>query len=80
MKSVVVAFALVTAATAAIAQSSQHQNAQTTGQQGQEGAAKADQKGERLICRRVGAAATGSQLGHRQCLTAAQWRALNQRR
>lgn len=32
---------------------------------------------ERLICRRLNPAATGSQLGHRRCLTAAQWRALN---
>ena len=35
---------------------------------------------ERLICRRLSPAATGSQLGHRRCLTAAQWRAINRAR
>lgn len=35
---------------------------------------------ERLICRRLSPAATGSQLGERRCLTAAQWRALNRAR
>ncbi len=80
MKSIFVAFALVTAATAAIAQSNQHHDAQPTARQGQEGATKADGKSERLISRRVGAATTGSALGQRQCMTAAQWRAWNQRR
>ena len=49
---------------------SQHE---TNQQQGQE-------KGERLICRRLSPAATGSAMGHRRCLTAAQWRALNRAR
>lgn len=37
------------------------------------------EKNERLICRRLSPAATGSYMGHRRCLTAAQWRALNRR-
>lgn len=80
MKSFAFAIALVTIATAAAAQSSQSQNVQPSSQQRQAGSAKGDEKAERLICRRVGAAATGSTLGHRQCLTAEQWRARNQRR
>lgn len=38
------------------------------------------EKGERLICRRLAPAATGSAMGHRRCLTAAQWRAINRAR
>lgn len=53
-----------------------HSNAPAA-QTGQAPAAPA----ERLICRRVGRAATGSTLGgDRRCLTAEQWRALNSRR
>jgi hypothetical protein len=39
-----------------------------------------EEKGERLICRRLAPAATGSAMGHRRCLTAAQWRAINRAR
>jgi len=53
-----------------------HSNAPAV-QAGQAPAAKS----ERLICRRVGRAATGSTLGgDRRCLTAEQWQAVNQRR
>jgi hypothetical protein len=80
MKALAVAFALTTAAAAAAAvPSDPSQNTQPTSPQQQE-AAKGDEKADRLICRRVGSAATGSTLGHRQCLTAEQWRARNRRR
>lgn len=53
------------------------QSAPSEQQEGRQPAAE----NERLICRRVGQAATGSSLGgDRRCLTAEQWRALNRRR
>lgn len=76
----IVAFASLALAGTAMAQTEQprergeenetHQNHQQPGQE----------KGERLICRRLAPAATGSAMGHRRCLTAAQWRAINRAR
>ena len=80
MTKFLVAFVSVALAGTAIAQTSQpRQEAEETdsnqAQQTQE-----QDKNERLICRRLAPAATGSAMGHRRCLTAAQWRAINARR
>ncbi len=80
MTKFLVAFVSVAVAGTAIAQTSQpRQEAEETdsnqAQQTQE-----QGKNERLICRRLAPAATGSAMGHRRCLTAAQWRAINARR
>lgn len=78
MTKFLVAFASLALAGTALAQADEPEsqdrpdNAQT---QQREPEAK-----ERLICRRLSPAATGSQLGHRRCLTAAQWRAINRAR
>ena len=76
MTKFLVAFASLALAGTALAQADEPEsqdrpdNAQTQSQREPE--AK-----ERLICRRLAPAATGSALGHRRCLTAAQWRAIN---
>ena len=75
-----VAFASVALAGTAIAQTSQPRQEAEEVENSQTQQTQEQEKGERLICRRVGAAATGSTMGHRRCLTAAQWRALNARR
>ena len=81
MKSIVVALALITAGSAAFAQSSASQGDQSDAVQAQQDSAqKGKEEAEELICRRVGPAATGSQLGQRTCLTREQWRARNRRR
>jgi hypothetical protein len=77
----IVAFASLALAGTAVAQSEQprertdENEIQQSQQQG-----GGEEKGERLICRRLAPAATGSAMGHRRCLTAAQWRAVNRAR
>ena len=79
MSKLLIALASLALAGTALAQADEPEsqdrpdNAQT--QQQREPEAK-----ERLICRRLSPAATGSQLGQRRCLTAAQWRAINRAR
>ena len=80
MTKFLVAFASVAIASTAIAQTSQPRQEADEPENGQAQQTQDQDKNERLICRRVGAAATGSTMGHRRCLTAAQWRALNARR
>jgi len=73
-------FAFLALAGAAVAQTSQPQP-RTDEPENEQAQSSQDQgKNERLICRRLAPAATGSAMGHRRCLTAAQWRALNARR
>ena len=77
----IVAFASLALAGTAVAQTEQpreraDENEMQQTQQTQSG----QEKNERLICRRLSPAATGSAMGHRRCLTAAQWRALNRAR
>ena len=83
MTKFLVAFASLAIAGMAAAQTEQprtrQDQAQAEDETSQDRQEQAQQKQERLICRRVGMAATGSSMGHRRCLTAAQWRALNQR-
>ena len=74
-----VAFVALFLSGAAMAQSSDPQPQTGVTENPESSAAQAEEKNERLICRRTGPAATGSQMGHRRCLTAAQWRALNRR-
>lgn len=78
MKTLFLAFALLTAATAGLAQADASEEAAKSGSQE---AGKDDGKSERLICRRVSDADVGSLLQgrSRRCLTAEQWRALNRR-
>ena len=78
----IVAFASLALAGTAVAQTEQprertDENEMQQSQQQQQGG---EEKGERLICRRLSPAATGSAMGHRRCLTAAQWRAVNRAR
>lgn len=75
-----VAFAFVALAGTAVAQTSQPQPRTNEPENGQAQSSQEQDKNERLICRRLAPAATGSAMGHRRCLTAAQWRALNARR
>jgi hypothetical protein len=78
----ILAFAAFALAGTAVAQTEQprertDENEMHQAHQAQQGG---EEKNERLICRRLSPAATGSAMGHRRCLTAAQWRALNRAR
>ncbi len=80
MTKLLIAFASVAIAGSAIAQTSQPRQEAEETENGQAQSQQEQEKGERLICRRLQPAATGSAMGHRRCLTAAQWRILNARR
>jgi hypothetical protein len=80
MTKFLVAFASVALAGTAIAQTSQPRQEAEETENSQAQQTQEQGKNERLICRRLAPAATGSAMGHRRCLTAAQWRAINARR
>lgn len=79
MTKFLVAFASLALAGTAIAQAEPEQPRNEESQSEQAEPQPERGKNERLICRRLAPAATGSVMGHRRCLTAAQWRALNRR-
>ena len=81
MKRLFVASALVGAATTGFAQAAADPRDQAPNSTERESAGKADEKGERLVCRWVTDADVGSLVRGRtrRCLTAEQWRALNLR-
>lgn len=77
----IVAFASLALAGTAFAQTEQPRERTDQNEAHQNHAQQGgEEKGERLICRRLAPAATGSAMGHRRCLTAAQWRAVNRAR
>ena len=80
MTKFLVAFVSVALAGTAIAQTSQPRQEAEETDSNQAHQTQEQDKNERLICRRLAPAATGSAMGHRRCLTAAQWRAIKARR
>ena len=80
MKSMFVAFALVSVATAALAQAGDGNDSRTTAEK-QSGGGRVNSKGEPLICRMVRDADSGSLVRGRaeRCLTAEQWRRVSRR-
>lgn len=79
MTKLLAAFASLALAGTAVAQTEPEPPRAQTNESEQPQPQQEQEKNERLICRRLSPAATGSSMGHRRCLTAAQWRALNRR-